>query len=295
VRNRTLGKGIKMELPDHILRKKMKEFLEEDIGFGDITTNSIIKGMGPNRKASIFTRQDGIVAGVKEASILFELFHVDTHIKKEDGAKVQANEIILELEGPVKGILAGERTALNILMRMSGIATTTFGMIEKVRQINPSVKIACTRKTTPGFRYFEKKAVELGMGDPHRFRLDDMILIKDNHLKILSDIPQIIKRVRESVSFSKKIEIEVTSVEQALEAAKAKVDILMLDNFIVSEVKRAIDALKQNNLKQNVILEVSGNITPENILNYAKLEVDVISLGYLTHSIKALDISLDLK
>jgi nicotinate-nucleotide pyrophosphorylase (carboxylating) len=295
VKNRSLGKGMRMELPDHILRKKIKEFLEEDIGFGDITTNSIINGMGPSRKASIFARKDGIVAGVKEASILFEFFNVDTHIKKEDGAKVQANDIILELEGPVKGILAGERTALNILMRMSGIATTTFGIVEKVRRVNPSVKIACTRKTTPGFRYFEKKAVELGMGDTHRFRLDDMILIKDNHLKILSDISQIIKRVRESVSFSKKIEIEVTSVEQALEAAKAKVDILMLDNFIVSDVKRAIDALKENNLKKNVILEVSGNITPENILNYAKLEVDVISLGYLTHSIKALDISLDLK
>ncbi|HUX99709.1 MAG TPA: carboxylating nicotinate-nucleotide diphosphorylase [Candidatus Deferrimicrobium sp.] len=284
-----------MELPDTILRKKIKEFLEEDIGFGDITTNSIIKGTGSNRKASIFTRRDGIVAGLKEIVILFDFFHVKTHANKEDGTRIQANEIIMELEGPVKGILAGERTALNLLMRMSGIATTTFNIVEKVRQVNPSVKIACTRKTTPGFRYFEKKAVKLGMGDTHRYRLDDMVLIKDNHLKLIPDIPQIIKLVRESVGFSKKIEIEVTSVEQALEAAKAKVDILMLDNFKVSEVQRAIDALEQNNLRENVFLEVSGNITPENILNYANLRVDVISLGYLTHSIKALDISLDLK
>ncbi|NVM27578.1 MAG: carboxylating nicotinate-nucleotide diphosphorylase [Candidatus Helarchaeota archaeon] len=284
-----------MELPDLILKKKIKDFLEEDIGFGDITTNTIIEGGGPNKKALILTRQDGIVAGLREVSVLFEIFHVKSHVKREDGAQIQANDVLVELDGPIKGILKGERTALNLLMRMSGIATATYQLVEKVRKVNPTIRIACTRKTTPGFRYFEKRAVQLGGGDTHRFCLDDMVLIKDNHLKLVSDIPKLIKQVRKKVSFSKKIEIEVTTAEQALEAAKEKVDIIMLDNFTVSDVKQAIDLLKQNDLRDHLLLEVSGNITPENISDFAKLDLDVISLGYLTHSIKALDVTLDLQ
>ncbi len=284
-----------MELPDLILKKKIKAFLEEDVGYGDITTNAVIKGAGPEGKGRILTRENGIVAGLQEVSIVFDFFYVKSQLLKEDGAKVHGNDILIELEGPVKGILEGERTALNILMRMSGIATATHQLMEKVREINPNLKIACTRKTTPGFRYFEKRAVQLGMGDTHRLGLDDMILIKDNHLKLISDIPKLIKQVRENVSFSKKIEIEVTTVEQALEAAKERVDIIMLDNFTVSDVQKIIELLNQNNLRDKLILEVSGNITPENIVEYAKFDINVISLGYLTHSTKALDVTLDLK
>lgn len=283
-----------MEVPEFILKKKLREYLEEDIGYGDITTNYILKGESPNGIARIITRRDGIVSGLKEAALLFELFKVDAFPKKEDGAKIQKKEIIMELKGPIKGILTCERTALNLLMRMSGIATATNRIIKKVREINQKVKIACTRKTTPGFRYFEKKAVELGGGDPHRYRLDDMILIKDNHLKINSNIAEIIDTVRKYVSFSKKIEIEVTSTEQALEAAKANADILMLDNFKPLEVQEIITLLEENNLR-NIILEVSGNITQENILEYAKLDIDIISMGALTHSAPALDITLDLE
>jgi len=283
-----------VEVPEFILKKKLREYLEEDIGYGDITTNYILKGESPNGIARIITRRDGIVSGLKEAALLFELFKVDAFPKKEDGAKIQKKEIIMELKGPIKGILTCERTALNLLMRMSGIATATNRIIKKVREINQKVKIACTRKTTPGFRYFEKKAVELGGGDPHRYRLDDMILIKDNHLKINSNIAEIIDTVRKYVSFSKKIEIEVTSTEQALEAAKANADILMLDNFKPLEVQEIITLLEENNLR-NIILEVSGNITQENILEYAKLDIDIISMGALTHSAPALDITLDLE
>ncbi len=284
-----------MGLPDFVLKKKIQEFVEEDLGFGDITTNAIIKGVGPNGKAYILTREEGVIAGLEEATVLFDLFHVKAHSKKEDGAKIQAKEIVMELDGPLKGILAGERTALNLLMRMSGIATATSKLLEKIRPVNSTVKIACTRKTTPGFRYFEKRAVELGMGDTHRLRLDDMVLIKDNHLKIIPDIPKLIKQIRNQVSFSKKIELEVTSTEQALIAAKAEVDILMLDNFSVSNAKKTIELLKQQNLRDRLLLEVSGNITPENILEYAKLDVNVISLGYLTHSVKSLNLTLDLQ
>jgi nicotinate-nucleotide pyrophosphorylase (carboxylating) len=283
-----------MELPDTILKKKLKKFLNEDIGYGDITTNSIIEGVGPNGKAKIFTRQEGVVSGLKEAAYLFEFFDVNANLQKEEGVKVQKNDIIMELEGPIKGILACERTALNLLMRMSGIATATYKVIKKVREVNSKVRIACTRKTTPGFRYFEKKAVQSAGGDPHRYRLDDMVLIKDNHLKINPNIQEIITTVRKRVSFSKKIEIEVTSAEQALDAAKAKVDILMLDNFKPLEIQKTIDLLKKSNLR-NVILEVSGNITQENIVEYAKLDIDVISMGTLTHSAPALDITLDLQ
>ena len=284
-----------MELPDFIVKKKIKDYLEEDIGYGDITSNLIIEGKGPKGKGQILTREDGIVAGLREISILFELFHVKTSSKKKDGDKVHANDVLMEVEGSIKNILQGERTALNLLMRMSGIATATYKLIEKVREVNSNLKIACTRKTTPGFRYFEKRAVQLATGDTHRFRLDDMVLIKDNHLKLFSDIPELVKKVRNKLSFSKKIEIEVTSPDQALEAAKTQVDIIMLDNFPVSDIQKTLELLEQNNLRNHLILEVSGNITPDNILDFAKLNVDVISLGYLTHSARSLDVTLDLE
>ncbi len=283
-----------MELPKFILMKKIKEYLEEDIGYGDITTNALIKGSGPNKKAQILTREEGIVAGTEEISILFDFLNVKNISKKNDGDEIQKNDVIIELEGPVKGILGGERTALNLLMRMSGIATATRKLVEQVQRINPAIRVACTRKTTPGFRYFEKKAVSVGMGDTHRFRLDDMILIKDNHLKLIPNIPKVIELVKQNVGFSKRVEIEVASAEQALVAAKAKVDIIMLDNFSIAEIQRTLELLKQNNLRNQVILEISGNITPENILNYVKLDIDVISLGYLTHSVKSLDLTLEI-
>lgn len=283
-----------MELPDFIIKKQIKDFLEEDFGFGDITTNLIIEGPGPRGKAKIFSREEGVVAGLNEVSIVFDFFHVKVQQKKEDGNKIQANEELVGLEGPLKGILGGERTALNLLMRMSGIATVTKQLVEKVHNVNPSIKVACTRKTTPGFRYFEKRAVQLGMGDTHRYNLGDMVLIKDNHLKIMPDISKLIELVRKKLSFCKKIEIEVSSIDQALEAAKAKADILMLDNFTSSNIRKTIDVLNEQDLRNKIVLEVSGNITPNNILEYAKLDVDVISLGYLTHSVKSLDVTLDL-
>ncbi|TFG05854.1 MAG: carboxylating nicotinate-nucleotide diphosphorylase [Promethearchaeota archaeon] len=283
-----------MELPDFIVRKKIKEFIEEDLGFGDITTRSITNSIDSPRKAKIITREDGIVAGLQEASILFDFLKVKSTLTKADGSFIRASDTLMELSGAIGGILQGERTALNLLMRMSGIATATNAIVKQVQKINSRVRVACTRKTTPGLRYFEKRAVSLGGGDSHRNRLDDMVLIKDNHLKIVPDISEVVKRVRERVSFTKKIEIEVTTIEQALEAATEKVDIIMLDNFSISEAQKVVDLLTQNNLRKLVLLEISGNITPKNISEYAKLDVDIISLGYLTHSAKALDLTLDL-
>jgi nicotinate-nucleotide pyrophosphorylase (carboxylating) len=177
---------------------------------------------------------------------------------------------------------------------MSGIATATRRLAEKLRKANLTAKIAATRKTAPGLGYFDKKAVLVGGGDPHRLRLDDMILVKDNHVAIAGSVEEAVKRAKQAVSFSKKIEAEVTSTTDALKAAEAGADIVMLDNFSPKQVKEAVTALKKAGFFGKVLLEVSGGITEENLLDYASAQVNVISMGALTHSVKALDISLEI-
>ncbi len=282
-----------MEVPNSILKKKLLEFLEEDIGFGDLTSNLLIPD-SMKVKACVFSRTKGIIAGVKEATILCELMDIEYTVLVNDGSEIRENSKIILLEGKAKSILTVERTLLNILMRMSGIATLTNQLVEKVKSVNDKVKIACTRKTTPGFRYFEKRAVIIGGGDSHRYRLDDMILIKDNHLFCIKNLERAIKDLKNKLSFSKKIELEVKTKEEAINGAKFGVDILMLDNFSPDDAKSVIHELQKYGLRENLILEISGNITPQNIQEYAELDVDIISLGYLTHSSKALNLSLDI-
>jgi len=195
--------------------------------------------------------------------------------------------------GRARDILSAERTVLNILMRMSGIATQTRRLVETVRRAGFNVRIAATRKTAPGLRLLDKRAVVIGGGDPHRFRLDDAVLIKDNHVRVAGGVREAIRRARSAASFSKKIEVEVQSLEEALESAECGVDILMLDNMSVEEAKRTIKALEDRGLREKVIIEVSGRIDEKNILEYAKLGPDVISVGALTHSVRAADISLE--
>jgi len=176
---------------------------------------------------------------------------------------------------------------------MSGIATKTKKLTEQLQKTNAKAKIAATRKSAPGLLYFDKKAVVIGGGDPHRLHLDDMVLIKDNHLAVVGDVETAVKKAKANVSFSKKIEVEVTKTEDALKAAKAGADIVMLDNFSPKQAKEAGDALRKAGFS-SVLLEVSGGITSENLLEYAKAQVDIISMGELTHSVKALDISLEI-
>jgi nicotinate-nucleotide pyrophosphorylase (carboxylating) len=175
-------------------------------------------------------------------------------------------------------------------MRMSGIATQTKALVERCRKMNPHVRIAATRKTTPGFRYFEKKAVMLGGGDPHRYRLDDAFIIKDNHLRIVGSVKEAVRRAKKG-GFTKKIEIEVENLRDALEAVNAGADIIMLDNMTPKEAEETAKKIKE--IKKSVIVEISGGITPDNIIDYAKF-ADVISLGWLTHSTKAVDFSLEI-
>ena len=264
----------------------MLEFLEEDLGWGDITTNALI----PEEtiaEARIISKREGIIAGLEEAGIIYKLLNVDFKPLVKDGERVTKGQIVAELKGSAKSILLGERTALNIMMRMSGIATETSKIVDLAKKINPKLRVACTRKTTPGFRYFEKKAVALGGGDTHRFRLDDMVLIKDNHLCIIGDVRRAVSQARLRSSFTKKIEVEVVDADQAFEAADAGADIIMFDNMSPEEAKKALETLEKRGLREKVLIELSGGITPENVEKYMALDVDIISMGYIIHSIRA--------
>jgi len=282
-----------MSTPHLIIREKLRRMLEEDIGFGDITTESII----PENlvaKAQIIAKEPGIIAGIEEASILFKELDINVRSVVSDGSKVDAGTVIMEIEGPAKSILICERTVLNLLMRMSGIATLTHQMVKKARKVNPKIIIAGTRKTAPGLRYFDKKAIRIGGGDAHRLRLDDCILIKDNHIVIAGGVKEAIKRAKKAASFTKKIEVEVQKIEDALIAAKEGVDIIMLDNMKPDKIKEIIRKLKEEGLRNRVLIEVSGGITPENVEKYAKTGADILSSGYITHSVKAIDVSLEI-
>jgi len=264
-----------------IIRKKIQEFLEEDCLFQDISSEMIPDDK--EIKAKIIAKSLGYISGLKEIEILFEFLNVKITTFKKDGDKVVENDIICELSGNVHDVLFGERTSLNLLTRMSAITSSTRDLVNITKKINKHIRIACTRKTTPYFRIFEKRAVKLGGGETHRWNLDDMILIKDTHLKYFSgDIKKILKKARELASFTKKIEIEVENIEDILIAAKNGADIIMLDNMKPAEIEEAIKALEMEGLRKKVLLEASGSINKENIEDYVKTGVDIISLGALT-------------
>ncbi|MDF2956012.1 carboxylating nicotinate-nucleotide diphosphorylase [Candidatus Alkanophaga liquidiphilum] len=234
-----------------------------------------------------------VLAGLAEAMQVFEYFGVRAASQFKDGAVVGKGQVILRVEGTGVGVLSAERLALNFLGKMSGIATLTAEFVRAARQMNERVRIAGTRKTTPGFRKYEKKAVLLGGGDPHRLGLYDAIIIKDNHLKLMS-LEDAVREARRRCSFTRKIEVEVESVEDAVRAAELGVDIIMLDNMTASEVRRVVEELQHLRLREKVILEVSGEITLENVVDFAAAGVDVISIGMLTHSAKAINFSLEI-
>ena len=281
-------------MDEFLIRDFIKEVIKIDLGYGDITTNSLIKE-DAMVEAIISAKDDGIFAGAKIAKIILELCDIRLLYIQEDGAPIRKGDTLVKMRGPATHILNCERTLLNFLMRMSGIAKLTSLALNIARKVNPSIKIASTRKTTPGFSYFEKKAVKIGGGDPHRFRLDDLVLIKDNHIALVGDAERAVRLARENTSFSKKIEVEISSATDIVRVVEAGADIVMLDNMSVAEVKQAIEELIKKGLRNNVILEVSGGVTLENIGEYAATGVDVISIGALTHSYTSLDMSLEIK
>jgi nicotinate-nucleotide pyrophosphorylase (carboxylating) len=282
-----------MFIPRRILEEKLKQILAEDIGQGDVTAQAIIP---PNLivKAIVLAKEEGVVAGIEEATVLAEYLGLKVKTKVADGEKIKNKQVLIEISGDAQTILSSERTLLNLLSRMSGIATTTRSLTDRLEKAGLKTRIAATRKSAPGLLYFDKKAVIFGSGDPHRLHLDDMVLIKDNHLAIVGNIGTAIKKAKANASFTKKIEVEVTIAEDAVKAAKAGADIVMLDNFSPKQAKEAGETLKKAGFC-NVLLEVSGGITRETMLQYAEANVDIISMGEITHSVKALDISLEIK
>jgi nicotinate-nucleotide pyrophosphorylase (carboxylating) len=281
-----------MFIPRRVVEERLKEFLAEDVGEGDVTASAII----PQKcvvNAEVVAKADGIVAGLEEATILAESMGLKVDAKVADGDKVKNQQVLMTLQGDAQTVLSIERTLLNLLSRMSGIATKTHSLSEKLKKAKVKARVAATRKSAPGLLYFDKKAVALGGGDPHRLHLDDLVLIKDNHLAIVGSVEEAVKKAKAKASFSKKIEVEVTSLQDALKAAEAGADIIMLDNFSPNQAKEAGEELRKAG-HNNVMLEISGRITAETLLEYASAHVDIISMGELTHSVKALDISLEI-
>lgn len=274
-----------MVVLDYLLR-----FIEEDAPFGDVTSAAVIPDITCN--ADIRAEQAGIIAGLQEISLLFSHFGISVKHLRKDGDVVCQNDILLSLFGDAKKILLIERTALNIIGRMSSIATQTRKMADIVSSVNPHCRIAATRKTCPGFQIFDKKAVQTGGGDPHRMNLSDGILIKDNHLALvpLRSAIMAVKRV----SAYKKIEVEVETSDEALIAATAGADIIMLDNMSPDQVSQTITLLKREGLRDRVFIELSGGINENSLKTYAALEVDRISLGFLTHSVSNFSVNLEI-
>lgn len=276
-----------------IVERKLREFLDEDVGYGDITTDSVVD---PATMAigQVVCKERAIVAGLAESVTLLKLVGCEGKPKVRDGQEVPIGTVVLETSGRGVDLLKVERTMVNLLCHMSGVATATEELVRIVKMNRRSARIACTRKTLPGLRYFEKRAVELGGGDTHRLRLDDAVLIKDNHLALAGSITESVKKAKAKVSFTKKIEVEATSPRQAVEAASAGADIVLLDNMTPQEVKKSVDLLEMKKLREQILVEVSGGITRENLAGYVKTGVDVISVGSITNSAEAIDMSMEL-
>ncbi len=270
-----------------LTNSEIERFFEEDMQYGDITSEFIPDKM---IEAEIIARESGVLAGLEEAMKIFQYFGLKTEPKAKDGSRVRRGEVVLRIRGSSRRILQCERLALNFISKMSGIAT----LASKYAARAKGVRIAGTRKTTPGFRKFEKKALMLAGCDPHRFCLSDAVLIKNNHIAV-AGLENAIKNARQKASFTKKIEVEVESVEDAIKAAKLGVDIIMFDNMTTGEIKRAVAEIKKLGLRERLILEASGGITLDNIASYAKTGVDVLSIGALIHSSPWLNFCLRLR
>lgn len=268
------------------LKKFITQVLEEDLGSGDVTTATLISSEA-QVTANIIAKQPMVLAGLDVAKKVFEYLDSDVewNPKKKDGEMLKNGEVIAIAEGSARAILKGERVALNFLQRLSGIATLTRQFVDKVE--GTKARILDTRKTTPGLRSLEKYAVQMGGGNNHRLGLFDRYLIKDNHIAAVGSVSKAIEAVLSDKKNGLLMEVEVKNFEELKEALKYPIDIILLDNFSVSQVKEAL-TLKKGKIK----FEASGGITLNNVLDYAKTGVDFISIGALTHSAPAVDISL---
>lgn len=283
-----------MNQMDYRTRDRIKEFLDEDIGYGDITSSTLIPE-DQMARGTLYFKEPGVTSGLIEAAIVFEVLGCKVTAHSKDGEEVKERQVLLTVNGRARSLLMGERLALNIVGRMAGIATQTTKVVNSVKEMNIKTRVAATRKTLPGLREFDKRAVEHGGGDPHRFGLDDCVLIKDNHLELVPSITEAVRRARDGISFTKMVEIEVRSLAGAEEAARAGADIIMLDNIAPPEIKDWLGELEKKGLREGFIYEASGGITFDNAADYAAAGVDIISLGALTHSVRSLDVKFEIE
>ncbi|HKR72826.1 MAG TPA: carboxylating nicotinate-nucleotide diphosphorylase [Candidatus Nitrosocosmicus sp.] len=279
------------------LRTTLSNFLIEDIGTGDITSNLLIPQEKISTGSIVCKNEDKgitiIASGLAEAKMIFEICGCEVTQMVEDGSAISKGTKVMSINGSARSILKAERTALNIVMRMSGISTRTRQFVEKLDDLSSLVHIASTRKTAPGLRYFDKKAVVLGGGISHRKRMDQLILIKDNHIAIVGSVKKAIELAKSAYGNKRKIECEVVNLDGIVEAISSGADIVMLDNFTPEMVRDSLEKIRRSGLRDKVIIEISGGINYDNIYDYASSRPDVISIGSLTHSVKSIDYSLE--
>lgn len=277
-----------------LLRETLLRFVQEDAPWGDLTTELTVDPEDEAR-GKIVAKTSGVFAGREEVETLTSLFNLKTNLKIKDGERFEANTILGEIYGKAKDILLIERTLLNLLSHMCSIATATRAATDLIKSKGLKTRIAATRKTHPGLRLFEKKAVRIGGGDTHRMDLSSMVLIKDNHINLCGSVGEAVKRARAAASFATKVEVEVRSLTEALEAAEAGADIIMLDNMSPEGVKEVVKEFERRGLRNRVLLEASGGINQTNLLDYAQAGVDIISMGSLTLSPPPVDLSLEVE
>ncbi|HSD58731.1 MAG TPA: carboxylating nicotinate-nucleotide diphosphorylase [Methanotrichaceae archaeon] len=272
-------------------RLELERFVFEDVGEWDDSSTLVPE---VEACASVVAREDCVISGLQEAEEILTYFCLEADWLYDEGEFVPAGSVVLSIRGSARKILQAERLVLNFLARMSGISTLTRECVLKAARIAPGVRVAGTRKTTPGFRAYEKRAVFLGGGDPHRFNLSGAVLIKDNHIRLIG-LEKCIARAKAQASFTKKIEVEVEGLDQMQLAADLGADIIMFDNMDPSEIERGVEILRQKGQRSRLVLEASGGITPGNIEAYASTGIDVISMGWLTRNARWIDLSLEME
>jgi nicotinate-nucleotide pyrophosphorylase (carboxylating) len=277
------------DLKSKRLTAQIEAWLDEDLGFGDVTSHAVVPA-DHRSYAIIHAKQGGILAGIQIACRVFEIVDsaLELNVLKIDGDQVERGDDLMVVYGCTRSILSGERLALNLLQRLSGIASVTREFVNQLQGL--PVRLVDTRKTTPGLRALEKYAVQMGGGYNHRFGLHDAVMIKDNHIKAAGDLQTAVRFARTQIPHTMKIEVEIESLAQIEDALEA--DIIMLDNMTIDKMTEAVHRIRQE--KPHIIIEASGNVNKQTVRAIATTGVDVISAGCLTHSVSALDISLDL-
>ena len=278
-----------MELDAGIIYAYAADFLKEDLGRGDITTQAVVRG-GARARGQFLAKDDFVLCGLEIAEAVFSTLDGSVQLESRvyDGELIEAGTKFATIEGPATVLLTAERTALNLMQRLSGVATLTKAFVDQVE--GTAAKIVDTRKTTPGLRVLEKYAVTVGGGFNHRFGLDDGVLIKDNHIALAGGVRRAIELARRSVAHLMKIEVEVANESQLREALASKADVIMLDNFQPADIRRAVQLIRAE--AAHTLIEVSGGVSLASVRELAECGVDLISVGAMTHSATAVDISM---